>query len=62
MSGFWNDAKTSIKDENGDTIVDFNIQDIQKDIAVFKQIKAESNDKVKRYDQIMNRLNLLEDK
>lgn len=62
LGGFWNDAKTSIKDENGDTIVDFNIQDIQKDIAVFKQIKAESNDKVKRYDQIMNRLNLLEEK
>lgn len=62
LSWFRSDAQRSVKDENGDTIIDFDIQDIQKDIATFKLIKADSNDKVKRYNQIMSRLNLLDEK
>ncbi len=60
LSWFTQTAQTTVKDAEGNILVDYSIQDIQKEIAVFKQINANSNEKVKRYNEIMTRLNTLE--
>ncbi len=62
LSWFMWDAESVIKDTNGDILVDFSIEDIQEDISRFESIKANSNEKVKAYNQIMSRLNTLEEK
>ena len=61
LSWFIWDAKTVIKDENGDVLIDYGIEDIQQDIGIFKQMKANSNEKVKKYNEIIHRLDLLEE-
>lgn len=62
LQGFMWDAETLIKDDNGDILVDFTIEDIQQDISRFESIPANSDEKVKAYNQIMSRLNTLEEK
>ncbi len=62
LSGFSQDANNTIKDENGEIIIDFGIEDIQRDIANFKQTRPESDEKVKQYNKIYDRLTLLEEK
>ena len=61
LSWFSQDANSTITDENWEVIIDFWIDDIQKDIAIFKQINPESDEKVKQYNKIFNRLTLLEE-
>lgn len=42
-------------------VVDFDIEDLQKDIELFRRIDAWSNEKIEKYNQIMDRLEILED-
>ncbi len=60
LSGFLLDNGTVIKDSNWDVLIDFWIDDIQQDIAIFKQLKPSSSEKVKKYNEIIHRLDLLE--
>jgi hypothetical protein len=47
-------------DETGGVVIDFTIDDIQKDIALFKKIDPSSNEKIKKYNEIIAQLDLLE--
>ncbi len=61
LAWFLNDTKTVITDDNGDVLIDFGIEDIQQDIAIFKQILPNKSEKVKKYNEIIHRLDLLEE-
>jgi hypothetical protein len=48
-------------DDSGGVVVDFTIEDIQKDIAMFKRIDAASDEKISKYQEIIGQLDLLEE-
>ncbi|USN55440.1 MAG: hypothetical protein H6765_02320 [Candidatus Peribacteria bacterium] len=47
-------------DKDGGVVIDFTIDDIQKDIALFKKLDSSSNEKIKKYKEIVEQLDLLE--
>lgn len=44
-----------------DQVIDITIEDIQKDIAMFQKIDASSDQKIKKYNTIVQNLNILEE-
>ena len=47
--------------DDGEVLINFTIDDLQRDVGLFKQISATSNEKIKKYNEIVNKLNLLEE-
>ena len=62
LSGFMVDANQTITDDEWNVVVDFTIEDIQRDISRFNQIEANSDEKIKAYNMIVWRLDMLEEK
>ena len=47
-----------VQTKNG-IVIDFTIEDVQKDIAMFKRIDPASDEKIKKYQEIVHELDLL---
>lgn len=61
MQGFMWQAYDPVIGDDGEVLINFTIEDLQRDVGTFKQISATSNEKIKKYNDIVNKLTLLED-
>ena len=61
VQSFLTSNEARFVETNNGVVVDFTIEDIQKDIARFKRMDASSNEKIKTYNEILAQLDLLEE-
>ncbi len=62
VSGFLETWNTETVDTRTGLVIDFTIEDIQKDISLFQRIPADSDEKIKKYNEILSKLDLLDEK
>ena len=60
VQSFLDSNEARFVDTSGGVVVDFTIEDIQKDIAMFKRIDPSSDQKIKKYQEVIWQLDLLE--
>ena len=61
IQSFLSANNVSFVGEQWGVVIDFTIDDIQKDIAIFKKIDPSSDEKIKKYQQIIKQLDMLEE-
>ena len=62
IDSFLKSVQQSYVLEEGGVVMNLSIEDIQKDIATFKRIEPTSEQKIKKYNEIVAKLDLLESK
>ncbi|MBP7848011.1 hypothetical protein KA013_02195 [Patescibacteria group bacterium] len=60
VQSFLQANEATFTDSTGEVVVDFTIEDIQKDIDMFKKIDPSSDQKIKKYNEIVSQLDILE--
>ena len=60
VQSFLQANEATFTDSTGEVVVDFTIEDIQKDIDMFKKIDPSSDQKIKKYNEIVAQLDILE--
>jgi len=60
VQSFLQANEATFTDSSGEVVVDFTIEDIQKDIDMFKKIDPSSDQKIKKYNEIVAQLDILE--
>jgi len=60
VESFVNNVQQRYITDEGGVVMNISIEDIQKDIATFKRIDASSEQKIKKYNEIIAQLELLE--
>ncbi len=61
VDSFMDSNEARFVDNSGGVLVDFTIEDIQKDIAMFKRIDASSDEKINKYQEILSQLDVLDE-
>ncbi len=60
VQSFLQANEATFTDGTGGVVVDFTIEDIQKDIDMFKKIDPSSDQKIKKYNEIVSQLDILD--